>query len=293
MVIMILLIVIVGVFTVLSTILPKVPMENKLKNLSSELEEIPAVVVYENIYLNNVKTNLFSTLKTQNNDYKLLEVFAKIGADFYFAYQDSEPNSTQWRIASVNQNGENFSLLCSISFCNEPGADEYYQRNFNADFSVRNGFYYNGKIILTDHVKLIEYTISSQSYNQYSYDEYKFPLNDIKSRIIDNETIEFNVNNNIQTLILSEAAKSNDNINKIYLLKSKKTWDATPCLNHFFDTVQIVENDIYIIGRILNYGGETYAIVLKYNIKTNSCHYANSYYVGDIIDDDCYVIHTE
>lgn len=116
----------------------------------------------------------------------------------WFGYSDAERDENgakQWHIASVTIDGKDLNLAYTGAFCLSDKADQTYRQNNNSHKEERylsaNGFYDDGKIILTDHVKTKEFDLAITSFQEVSTEDYEFPILPVQVEILNYQTITF------------------------------------------------------------------------------------------------------
>lgn len=175
-------------------------------------------------------------------------------------------------------------------------ADQPYRQNNNSHKEERylnaNGFYDDGKIILTDHVKTIEFDLVAVSFKEISTEDYTFPTLPVQVEILDYQTITFCKDSEQKTFNTETGETTSKAFKKLLKLKTEKDWEGESYLFELFDKVQIVNGQIFIICRVINWDGETHAIVFQYDFENNACQYAFHCFMDDLIGDELYVVPT-
>lgn len=259
-------------------------------------EKVP-YVCFDILVSNGVKFDFGEFLDENVPNGVFHEVYAIQDDVIWFGYSDDKRNENgarNWYIASVSIDKANFKTAYSGEFCLELEADQAYVQNNNSHSKERyleaNGFYYDGKIILTDHVKTVEYDLATGISTEYLSVEYEYPALPIETEIIDSRTISFSKNSEQKIFNVETGSQTSTAFKDLLELNEEKIWSGESCLSDLFDKVQIVNNQAFIMCRAMNWNGETHAIVFQYDFENNSCKYAFHCFMNDIIGNDLYVV---
>ncbi|MBR2886107.1 MAG: hypothetical protein IKB93_15180 [Clostridia bacterium] len=206
------------------------------------------------LYSNRYKLNLEEILLERNSS--LQQVYTKKGEVVYFSYQYIDNTDIHWCIASLDINGTNMQVLCDEIF--EPENIYAFSPNFTGDYKKRNGYYYKGEIVLTDFSKLIEYNITTDQTEVFEYGEYKHPAAKFECNIENYEEIIITTDCETHILKTSELIKNNDTMKTLFEKYDNKTINGTSACECFFDSVQIIDDDIYILCRVQRFDGCSY-----------------------------------
>ena len=262
-----------------------------------ETTEMIPYVYYDTLIFGNIIIDFGEILNENKCNGAFHEVYVIQDDTIWFGYADvksNENDSIQWNIASINVSGKGFNICYSGDFCLEIGADKVYMHNNNnhlkEDYQTDNGFYYDGKIVLTDHVKTVEYDLQTNNSTEFMATSYEYPTLLIEAEIVDHHTISFLKENKQKVFDVKQGKQTSKVFKKLYELEKEKNWQGKSYLSELFDKVQIVNDQIYIICRVFNWDGETHAIVFQYDYDTNSCKYAFHCFMDDIIGNDLYVV---
>lgn len=242
----------------------------------------------------------FSEILDKNNYHVFFhEVYVIQDDTIWFGFSDAQRNedgSRKWNIASMKVTDQQPNICYSGLFCMDTEADQYYVQNNNDHskdgYQSDNGFYYDGKIVLTDHVKTVEYDLETNTASEFLAAGYEYPSLEIKAEIVDYHTINF-ITGSLKKVFDVERGKLTSNVfGKIFDLEKETNWEGMSCVSHFFDKIQIIDNQIYILCSVMNWHGETHAIVFQYDYDTNSCKYAFHCFMNDVIGNDLYIVPT-
>ena len=268
-------------------------MDNRLNSLKMETETMPVYVCYRSIYINGEKINSDKFIEGESGD--IDEIFVIKDSRIWFLWSIyNKPCDTEiWNITSVAMDGTDRKVHWSGDFCNSESADYSYTRKanrWNEYYTTANGYYHDGKIVLTDHDKLVEYNMADNTATEYKASEYEYPEVPLIIDIQEHQKIYFTKEAETKVIDLDTAAQNSEAFKKIKELEEKKDWQGVSLLFYLFDNVQIANGDVFIICRIINYGGETHAVVFKYDFYTNTCKYAFNQYTDGIISNYLYVV---
>lgn len=272
-------------------------MDKRLNSLERETDNVPVYVSYGDIYINGEKISCDKFIKERRGE--VSEVFVVKDNRIWFLWSryitvDKPYDTGIWSISSVALDGTDMEVHWSGEFCNSESANiTYMRREYHWDenrFTVVNGYYYDGKIVLTDHDKLVEYNMTRGTAIEFKASEYEYPEVPLIADIQDHQKICFTKGTETRTIDLETAANNSEAFRKIKELEDKGDWENVPLLEYLFDSVQMVNDDIFIICRIINYSGETHAVIFEYDFDSNTCKYAFNHYTNDIISTDLYLI---
>lgn len=274
-------------------------LNGMFNSLKVETEESVPYICYDNLVYNDMLVNFNELLEKNGINGVFHEVYVIQNDTIWFGYSDTEKNENgarQWNIATVDISGKEFNIAYSGEFCFGNTADRSYSQKNNSHQEERyitaNGFYHDGKIILTDHVKMIELDVETTDWKEIVIEHYKFPVLPIETEIIDYQTITFSRDSEQKIFNVETGKRTSVAFEKLFKLEKEKTWQGKSYLSELFDKVQIVNNHIYIICRVINWDGETHAVVFQYDFENNSCKYAFHCFMDDLIGNDLYVVQT-
>lgn len=256
-------------------------------------EKIP-YVYYDKLVLDNQIIDFREIVKNQYNGI-FHEVYVIQDDIIWFGFSNiaiNESDSRQWNIAVMHIDTKEINICYSGEFCLGFATNKAYTQNnnYSKNNQTDNGFYYDGKIVLTDYVKTVEYDLKTETSTEFMATSYEYPISAIEAEIIDYHTILFSKENNQKVFDVNQGKQSSKVFEKLYKLENKKNWQGKSYLSELFDKVQIVNNQIYIICRVINWHGETYAIVFQYNYDTNGCNYILHCFMDDVIGNKLYIV---
>ncbi len=290
-------VVIVAIVLVLASILiiaiffipDQTKADKQLATIQSEVQEIPLAMRYSTLVGEEFELDIDEVLENNGYEQDMDDCLCYYKDKVYFVFTSYLANDGEkrvWSIASVNFDGTGFEIEYSNVFeC------FYYNDATNKNISEKCGYFKNGVIVLNDNQKVVEYDIVSRKSTEFTFDEYNFFENELDYKITDNNRITFTQNNVEKTLTLEELKETDGAIGEICSIYDKNTFlDKDSGLRFFFDSVQFVNDKVYLLCRVLNYGGHTSAVVLEYDYETNSCKYVCSEFISDIIDGNYYLV---
>lgn len=259
-------------------------------------EKIP-YVHYGTLVVNDKTLNFNELLDANGYNATFHEVYVIQGNTVWFGFADAERNkngSRTWHIASVTTDGTDLNIPFSNEFCSASGSVRTYWRNNYCSTQERylaaNGYYYDGKIILTDHVKVVEFDLATIGSKEFLAENYHFPTLPIEAEITDSQSITFYKNAESQIFDAENGKQTSKAFENLYELEKEKNWQGKSYLSGLFSNVQIVNNQVFIICSVLNWDGETHAIVFQYDFEDNSCKYAFHCFMDDVISNHLYVV---
>jgi|GEM_PF-6116511 len=263
-------------------------MDDRLVAFQSEVQEIPLAIRYSTLIGNNFELNLNEVLENNGYESDMDECLCSYNGKVYFvfdSYMDGIEDKRIWNIATVNFDGTNFKIEYSDVF-----NGFYYNEATDKNNSEKNGYFNNGVIVLSDKQKVVEYNVGSGKSTEFIFNKYDFLEDELIFKITDNKKISFTQDNVEKILTLEELKKSSGVISEICIIYNEKIWDKSSGLKYFFDSVQRINDKVYLLCRVLNYHGHTTVVVLEYDFETNSCKYVCSEFISDVIDGNYYLI---
>lgn len=280
-----LLVILAPLFAIL---IPRMMIEEKLKDIDVETDKVPVIVVDGTVYINRDEVDIWKICKKQNNNFVLKEIFCIAEGKVYFIYSGN-PSAYTWTIASVDLITKEIRDLSQFSNTKI----KYDSNSFNGEYKDRSGYYCDGKIILSDRVMVHEYDILSGEAKQYAYGQFAFPQRTVYGNSIDNQTLELYMNNTVHTFKLSDMAERSKGIQVLQKLKNKKIWNGDSSFQGFsldkLNSVQVIGDKIYTFCCIYNHSGELYYAILEYNHDKVLWMYVTWCFVCDNTG-NCYVI---
>lgn len=261
---------------------------NFLEMLFYKTESTAVSYVYFNeVYSDARKLNIDDVLDDKTKSLK--QVFCIENNRIYFCYSYNENEESHYALASVDFDGLEFTVIWDevFDYMNSCG----YQNNFSDDYSSKTGYYYNGKIIVTDFDKLIEYDLKTKACRNIKFHEYEQPVIDLEIKKNNSQEYLLNYNNN-SFLINEDFFIRNSEVAKKILDKNKLSiWNGDSPTNCFIDSIKMIGEQIFVVCSIKNFSGTSYAIVFEINPQKQICHYVGFKVVGGVIhDSEFYVV---
>lgn len=252
----------------------------KLKFIETESDICVAYSYAGSVCFENKHIDLNETKKSIESSNGLSEpvVYCISKGKVYFSSRE-DGDYMRWTLASVDLNGENFKEIICETF-SEFNVEEYCD------------YYYNGKIIFGDNSKFIEYDVNSDEYRIADYtecSEYLEFISNIDSIVSTNcSSITIKTGHQefyIDKEILAELSPAADKILEKYdrnRLSPSFRWQSTT--SYFFDSIRVVDGEIYLLCRMIDFLGTSYALVFKLDIDENSAEYVGGYMTIDVLD---------
>ncbi len=266
--------------------LPRTLLENTLNDLSTT-DDVPPYMIYGTLYDNNQEIQIARLCRKENSNYSLQEVFCINERKVFFICSDADQYSRDWLISSINLDTLDFEICYRFS-----KAAEIYTQKTSSDFKSKNGFYYDGKIVLNDHSTVVVYDLKTGAISNYAPTEYTYPVHENVGKCIDGETLELTIGGISTVHTFKKMSEGNESISKIYELKKKQIWNGNASIVRFFSdySIQCIDNRVYVVSSCMNYAGESHAIILEYDLEVEKWLYVTSNYAGDNVHGNCYVI---
>lgn len=222
---------------------------------------------------------------------RIEEVYCIKNKRIYFCYSTAVPDSypnREWHIASVGITGEDFTEHYGgnlFSGSNPVGYSyEYLCLSYQSSPNIGQygGFYADHKIYLHGDRTTVVYDTQNgilSETDRYPVSPYVWSINEHKNVVIENR--EQNITRN---LTLESMAEQNLYAKELLNLSTKKTWDGTSLTEDIFSKLKIVDDRIYIVCEVLNWNGESFAVVFLYDFASENVLYVSSQKVGDRVD---------
>lgn len=249
---------------------------DELKTGFSDFNYVHFGVLYDN---GEIKLDLKNLLLEE--DKLLQQVYTQIDTTVYFSYQYVKENIVHWCIAKIQNDGNNMLVLCDEIV--ESNSMNKFEVDLSKDYKNRNGYCYNGTIVLTDFAKLVEYNIKTNKKSVYEYGDYSHPTEVFRYEIKDNQEVMLNYNKQSRVLTIADFIDKSEVAKTIYEKYNHKTINGTYACEYFLDSVQFIDNDIFIVCRIHRWDGCAFAIVFKYDFFADNIDYCGGHYTNDLI----------
>ena len=118
------------------------------------------------------------------------------------------------------------------------------------------------------------------------------PLPEITYDQANGTELKIYVRDDESTVLLTNVVKNDTFPEQLNNMGRYRIWDGSSCMQSFFNSVQVFDSAVYIRCRILNYWGESYAVILRYNPSSGNCHYCGCYYINDLYTSNVYIVPT-
>ena len=219
-------------------------------------------------------------------------VFCVRNDRIYFGYSTRDPEISEvqynlWHIASVNTEGEDFrehyksNLSCGVLDSIDFDDMSVYPKEYEPDYTYKGfgGLYdEDGHIYLHGKTKTICYDIDEDETTEVE----KLPEQRYSWSITsDNRSVTISDGNISRTITLESIAENNSYAKRLLSLSDYKTNTGGSFLEFCFDHIKVCGEHIYIINRILNWNGESRAIVFDYDFDTEQVVYVMNYFTCD------------
>ena len=248
---------------------------------------------------------MYTSVYDDNKDYELclrslfdkyhdvMQVFTIFDSRIYFLYSVYEDydnsKSCLFNIAYIDMNNtKDICILYSEIF--EP-LPEYYMYT-EKDYSERSSFYYDGKIVVKDDSKLIEYDVKTDTVKEYDPKEYQYPqkryqytVNEDGSEILLKDT-----ERGIEKLITLDDMASNQYMQQILSVKDETLPSGLSRIDHFLRNVQELNGKAYIVGSMSNPQGEEFAVLFEYDIDSSEFKYVLNCWSPRYLNDEFYLL---
>lgn len=139
---------------------PVKSFNKEITAISCESEDIPYVEAYGNIYKGKKVISLFDLCEKKHKTY--YDTLCIYDNRAYFICSESDKTNKQWCISSVDLK----THIIQTHFVFENPAAAYDDFMNLAEYSKRNGYYFDGKIVLNDYASVWEYDLKSGSANR-------------------------------------------------------------------------------------------------------------------------------
>lgn len=246
-------------------------------------------VFFDTVYIKGKKELKLKSVLNEGMNIK--QVFCIWNNKVYFSYQYVEEDFLHWCIAFVDLDDLFLNVVVDEKFGHADNEkNNVYRVSFSDDYCNRNGYYLNGVIVITDFNKLIEYDIKENVYNTMYYEDYQQIKNKFTYNIENCKEVVFKQKNNIIRLDKDSLSDKSDIAKEIIDSNENTIWNGASSLEYFFNGVKIIDDKVYLICRVLNFSGETFAIVFSCDLDKETFAYVGYCYTNDIINDSEFYI---
>lgn len=253
--------------------------DSKMKTFVNESESKTSYVYFDNLYCKDIRLDLKEVVKHEENSV-IQQAFCIKDNYVYFSYQYVKDSIVHWCLASISVDGTEYKLIFDEIFDRE--SLHKYELKVGEVLSQRNGYFYDNKIIVTDFSKLVEYNMEKDLVTIYNYDEYEINENEVAWNIDDFNEITLKKNNKIVVINKSELSKKSSVANKVLSSYDRMVWHDLSSTQYFFNDVQVINDEIYIICSLLNRHGETYTLIFECDIENEEYNYCSYHFTKDV-----------
>ncbi len=229
----------------------------------------------------------------------IYEVFVIYNSYIYYlcsgnkSHDDSRDKFT-WDLVSVNMNNTDEVKICySGEFGDVNDNSSRYNLVHTGNYEDKSGFYYDGKIILKDESRLVEYDIESEDVTEYNPGDYKYPQNDYHYTVQEDyqSILLTNSESGYEKLITIDDMADSTYGEDLLELRQETTWNKdTLKTDRFFQNVQFINGEVYLRCDVFNRGGNRYALIFKYDIERDEYIYVQECNIINKVINDFYLI---
>lgn len=283
----ILAIAVVGLIIAVPVFLPRDMHQKALDAIPCSQQHLPYYVINGTLYKENALVDVSALCKKYNEQFSLKDVLCISNKVAYSVCSIPTEGGVNWVVVSVDIENKVVNEACTLF-----DARIVYWHDHVSQYSERNGYYHDGKIVLNDFVTVLVYDLETGNISQYDYEGFSFPPRLVYGQCIDSQTVQLHQGDTIETFTLQDMAENDEGISKLYAMKSRKTWGKTGYLDGFFSesSVQVADEHIYAVGSCLNFSGESYGVILIFEQQSRVWEYGTARFSGDSAHRSCYVV---
>lgn len=252
---------------------------SKLEDFQTNVFDLKYIHFGNYYFSENSSVDLSGMLQKEGKS--LQQVYTQVGETLYFSYQYEENSNVHWCIATIKNGDYKINVVCDEVFGVE-GLSKF-KINLSDNYEERNGYCYNNKIVLTDFSKLVEYNIESNKKVVYDYSDYKHPAENFYCNIENYNKIVVTQNNKTYVLTVSDLVEKNSVAKTVFDKYNNQTINGTRACEYFFDNIQFINGNIYIVCRVHRWDGCAYALVFSYDLQTENIEYLGGHYTNDLV----------
>ena len=257
-----------------------------LDDIRSEVSEDIVIQAYETLYYADSEKQLDEYIRDAGIDGEVREVFVVYGEDLWaLVVSESEHQTAEWQLVSIRIETGECLVRCSmhanlLSVKEEIGDENYvlchaWYGAGNAEkgeetlaFKELTGYYYQGKIVLSDYETVTEYDITQDSVRIMSFSNYPFPEPEVTAKLDrENDTAFFTKGGVTNTLTLERAINSGNAFREMNEIM--KSMNGARQEKHLLYRVQSTSDGLYVLVPISNQNGSVHTFVYKYDFSTN------------------------
>ena len=277
---------ILGIALCAGLVISRITLGGFLRGIPNESDREPAYVEYGVLHIGDKSVRVSQLCEQQDEQNNWIETFCVVSGVVYFVYT-RDSNVYDWCLASIE-----LETLTFRDHCRFVDAQELYRPNLYDEYDVRNGFFSDGQIILTDHVSVLVFDIERNEASMYNYDTFVFPERFAYGDCPEKNKLTLWINDSHDTFSFEEMAQKSDGIAKLYSIRDKEIWNNASAFASFLsrNRVQSVGDRIYTIEDIMDYWGMPYMVIFEYDREENKWCYISSCFVGADTYGKCYII---
>lgn len=252
--------------------------------------ESPAYSSYGVLHFNGDDLSVSRAMQASGIDGDLIQILVVYHGRVWFVYQGS-PQS-KLGLASTDLLGNDLDVHLLEEFSDIEFGSHYMRKSniYCTKFEDRCCFYYNGKIVLTDKKKVVEYDLQSHEKQIMSFDQYKFPQPNIDVETT-SDCVSISTPEQTHCITRNIADYPSTTYGQMLKWENQQTWEKISVLEDLFYGVQFDSANLYLICCVRDAGGTAYAVVYRYDTKTQHLYYTGIHVAqASYIDDTFYLV---
>lgn len=192
----------------------------------------------------------------------------KFGIDIYSI--DINTNAIE-----IVYSGEHFSK-------NTENRYEYVSRN-------KKTYYSKGSVVIYDGFDCTIFNIETKEVKKFSPREYQFDKSNYEIEFIGNG---YKIKKDCQEINVTYEylAKRNDNVAMLESLEKEYKYRSESPLERFWQGYYVIDQTIYFVLDVLEPDGESNALLVSYDISTDTVKFLYHYFTADLPSDNVYPI---
>lgn len=256
-------------------------MKNLFETYETENYDAVAYIKHEKILLyNEEQINLEDCLPSEA--VRIREVLCVFNDRIYMINRDISLEQNHINIASISLEGTDYRIHYTLNLDN---SNEFYNKKiFNPINQENNSFseYRKGQIFICVNKRYYAYNIQEDCFSELN-EPWDFYYKSSGNHN-DNSLIIVNYKTKLQKeLTLKKMAETNGLAKKLSLISAKKIWNNETVSKYFFaENINMVDGEIYLICKPLDFWGQGYAVIFKYNMENDVVIYDSWEYLDDV-----------
>lgn len=210
------------------------PHQNPEEILQFDMEPSHSIdcLVGDVFYSGDSQIDFGTVVKQLDTNAVFCDLFAESAGKYWFVYEKEAGNGDtaskeagkEWIIATYDRTDGSVEEKYKSVFCENPGLDEcYFRTNGDVPYIERSGFYDDGKIVLSDHSRVVEYTIGTREVREYRYEFYPFPTPVFAARpAADQRSVLIRTEDSEKEMSLDDFAGKNDAFKRLLSIVAEK-----------------------------------------------------------------------